>query len=279
MRKEILIGAIAGTLSYSGMSFLNADSSVGLNTVVYSEQEPVAALEIMYPGIKEDIVKKISVGKGLSLFVLKTGQNIFYDHESGTVIHSLSRKGMASYSIENGVVYNSLEKARIPFHKDIIENELKEPIIYQSPNEMAVLRVFIEPFCGYCHKLHKEIDTYLANGFSIHYYPLPIYGEGSENIFNSIWSIEDKALRKAELDRVLKQIALRVPDAEYTLDALKLPIPQENGILTAKTNKMAGNKMAINATPALVLDDGMVLSGYIPALELKKLFINNQINN
>ncbi|MFT5670969.1 MAG: thiol:disulfide interchange protein DsbC, partial [Glaciecola sp.] len=103
--------------------------------------------------------------------------------------------------------------------------------------------------CGYCRKLHEEVPALNAKGIEVRYlaYPRAGIGSPSYNKIVSAWCAVDQqnALTK------LKQLE---------------PIP---------TNICAGNpvaaqfalggKMGVRGTPALVLDSGRLLPGYMPA--------------
>lgn len=275
-------GFVASSLFGTGSSekaiaFNNQEGQTEKTTLEENKVlEPIEKVDQIFPGIKNEIVKTISISDNMTLFIMNQGQNLFYEHQSNTVIHSLSRKGMSLYNIGENGVQDYLDIIRKPFHADIIKNELFDPIVYKSPVEVEKIKVFVDPLCGFCHQMHSEIQSYLDNGFTVEYYPLIIFRERSENIFFSIWSIDDPELRKSEFDRVFKEISKRKPNAQYTIEELGLPQITEKGLIAVKNNKSAGNKMGIHSTPAIALKNGLVLPGYFQASELKNLL--NKIN-
>jgi len=46
-------------------------------------------------------------------------------------------------------------------------------IVYKAPKEEYQITVFTDSTCGYCRKLHKEIDGFLAEGISVRYMAFP----------------------------------------------------------------------------------------------------------
>ena len=92
-----------------------------------------------------------------------------------------------------------------------------------------ILWVFFDSTCGYCQKLHAELDAYAAAGFEVRYLGYPRAG------------IESGAAR--------------------SLAGYGLPIEAVRGHL------QAGRRLGIRGTPMLVLEDRIV-RGYVPAERL-----------
>lgn len=242
---------------------------------IISVQEVISNLNNLYPKIEEDIYNVISLDNNTKLVLLSSGGKMITNKDGTIAIHDMARTGMSAYSLFESKQIDLVNHVRIPLNKEIVETELLDPIVYKSNNEKMVLNVFIEPFCGYCQSMHANIQNYLDSGFTINYYPLPLYGERSERIFQSIWSIENKEERKAELDRVLKEISLRKQGATYSLSELSLMEPTESAVISMSLNSRAGRKMGLTSTPALVSDQGQVVPGAVPPAELKKIFTLN----
>lgn len=266
MNKSIIASAcflsgVAITSMYHDVNTVSFDENVVFNNVVN-----------MYPDAKDDVYKIVLLADNMVLILLSSGDKLITNVDGTVVVHSMSRLGMSAYTLTNDKITDIVNEVRSKINKEIVNNDLIDPIVYKSVNEKMELNVFIEPFCGYCQVLHNNIQNYLDAGFTIKYYPLPIYGERSEKIFQSIWSIEDKETRKNEIDRVLKEISLRKEGATYTIEELSLDKSTEEGMISTTLNTESGRRMGINSTPALVTNEGKMISGAVPPEKLKQIF-------
>lgn len=144
----------------------------------------------------------------------------------------------------------TLSAARIEGLKDFTD----DMITFKAENERYAITVFTDITCGYCRKLHNEIANYNQRGITVNYLAYPRDGLSSDsyNDMVSIWCAEDQQ------------------QAMTDAKALKRVSPK-----TCKTNideqYLFGQKVGINATPALVLEDGTLIPGYQPASQLEKV--------
>lgn len=126
-------------------------------------------------------------------------------------------------------------------------------IIFGNKNMKHTVTVFTDIDCGYCRKLHNEIKKYNASGIRIRYlaYPRAGIGSGSFKKAEAVWCSKDKAkaLTDAKNGVNVKSEKCKNPVAKhYTL----------------------GQMIGLRGTPALVLEDGTVVPGYIPAARLSE---------
>ena len=112
--------------------------------------------------------------------------------------------------------------------------------------------VFTDPDCGYCRRLHEQIDEYVEAGIQVNYLGFPRAGEGSEtyNKLVSVWCAEDQ---HAAMDTA--KSGGRVPSRTC-----------ENPVLD---HYMLGQSIGINGTPAILTFDGLFIPGYVPPDQLK----------
>lgn len=117
----------------------------------------------------------------------------------------------------------------------------------------AVVTVFTDVDCGYCRKLHNEMGAYHDLGIEIHYIAYPRAGIGSDTYKNmvSAWCADD---RQSALTR-LKNGA-QIP--ERSCDS---PVAEQF---------RWGERVGVRGTPQLILPDGSVIPGYVPAEDLAK---------
>jgi thiol:disulfide interchange protein DsbC len=134
-------------------------------------------------------------------------------------------------------------------------NDLGEEnmIVFPAKNSRHTITVFTDIDCGYCRKLHGEIAQYNDNGITVRYLAFPRAGVGSAsyNKAVSVWCEKDKqtALTRSKAGETL-------PKAEC-----ENPVKQEYEL---------GQMIGVNGTPAIILEDGTMLPGYIPPAKLAK---------
>jgi len=119
--------------------------------------------------------------------------------------------------------------------------------------EKAHITVFTDIDCGYCRKLHQEVPRMNELGITVSYLAFPRAGVGSSSYDKlvSVWCAEDKqeAMTQAKAGRSVESKKCENPVAsEYNL----------------------GNALGVTGTPALVLNDGTLVPGYVPAEQLAK---------
>jgi len=67
-------------------------------------------------------------------------------------------------------------------------------IIFKPKIHTYTATIFTDIDCGYCRKLHSELDSYLAEGIQIQYVFYPRAGKGSDsyNKAVSVWCAKDR---------------------------------------------------------------------------------------
>lgn len=124
-------------------------------------------------------------------------------------------------------------------------------IEFKAEDEKYVVNVFTDATCGYCRKLHNEMDQLNDLGITVRYLAWPRAGLNSQVYRDtvSIWCSEDphQALTDAKAG---KQIA----DASC-----------ENNV--AEHFKF-GQQIGVSGTPNIIMPDGSVVPGYQPAQAL-----------
>lgn len=126
-------------------------------------------------------------------------------------------------------------------------------VIFGKKSLKHTVTVFTDIDCTYCRKLHNEINKYNELGIRIRYmaYPRAGIGSGSFKKAEAVWCSKDKA--KAMTD---SKNGVNIKN-----EACKNPVGQHYAL---------GQMIGIRGTPALVLEDGTVVPGYIPAARLSE---------
>ncbi|MBA4285815.1 MAG: disulfide bond formation protein DsbC [Xanthomonadaceae bacterium] len=132
----------------------------------------------------------------------------------------------------------------------------KKLIEFAPPPPMVAkytVTVFTDIDCGYCRKLHSEIAQFNAKGIAIRYAFYPRSGPDTESWYSAeaVWCAADqrKALTEAKAGA---QIKLKGKACDN-------PVAEEFQL---------AQDMGIRGTPMMVLPNGDIYPGYVPASQL-----------
>ncbi len=135
----------------------------------------------------------------------------------------------------------------------------QDMVIFAGKDPKHTVTVFTDISCGYCRKLHSEIQDYLDAGIRIRYLAFPRAGVASEagKTAESVWCATDRnqAMTAAKSGEEIEQKSCDNPIVEQVA---------------------LGQQFGIKGTPALVLENGRTLPGYVPAERLQQLLSQNQ---
>lgn len=138
------------------------------------------------------------------------------------------------------------------------DQKRKQWMAQYSPDDMIVfpavgaargfIQVFTDVDCGYCRKLHAEMAQINELGIEVRYLAYPRSGVDSETYDKMVtaWCSKDR------------QVAITQLKAGDSLasKACENPVAEQFEL---------GQQLGINGTPAIVLADGRLLPGYLPA--------------
>ncbi|WP_298610843.1 DsbC family protein [uncultured Thiothrix sp.] len=182
-----------------------------------------------------------------------------YEAKFGTELIYVSADGRYFFSgdlIDGSSRTNLSEQSRTVERKDMLSKvEDKDAVIFKAKGEQKhLLTVFTDVDCGYCIKLHKEVNQLNEAGVSVRYLAYPRAGIGSESYKKivNVWCADNK------------QDALTKSKAGETIASKECENP------VAKEFEL-GQKLGVNGTPALFTEDGTMIPGYRPADQLVKI--------
>lgn len=179
-------------------------------------------------------IYKISVGPSSNIYSNADGTNF--------MVGDLFR-------VEPNKITNVTEEARNGDRaKAVASVKDKDMVIFPAKGEKkARMYVFTDVDCYYCQKLHHNMDKMNAMGIEVAYlgYPRAGIGSGSYKKVASAWCAEDK------LDALTK-LKNRVEIPENVC---------EGNPIDAQYN--LGRKIGLSGTPALVLEDGELIAGFL----------------
>lgn len=157
------------------------------------------------------------------------------------------------YQLTETALVNVTESGRDGRRKALLAAVDTDSMIAFSPEGpiKATLNVFTDVDCGYCRKLHLEVPELNAMGIAVRYlaYPRAGIGSGSYDKVVSAWCAQDQqtAITRLKMGQALTPATCANPVADhYEL----------------------GKQMGVTGTPAIVLENGRLLPGYMPAADL-----------
>ena len=184
--------------------------------------------------------------------VTRSAVNEWFTVQKGSIVAYISADGR--YLLQGDMIdldrqLNLSEIVRTDARRLLMSTVGDDRVITFSPaNVKHSVTVFTDVDCTYCRKLHSEIDDYLANGIEIRYVLYPRNGPASPswNTSEDVWCANDrnKALTAAKLSRGFET---------HKCDAT-----------TISSNYTLGLNVGLTGTPAMVFEDGTLLSGYLP---------------
>jgi thiol:disulfide interchange protein DsbC len=175
-----------------------------------------------------------------------------YEVMIGTQIYYVSKDGKYLF---NGKVYDidkrqdlttpKTEKVKAAAIEAVGEDNM---IIFAPDKYEHTITVFTDIDCGYCRKLHQEIDQYKELGIRVRYLMFPRAGVGSASYKKavSVWCADDP------------QTALTKAKAGETIEEKECDNP-------VSSHMQLGQAVGVNGTPALFLEGGEMMPGYVPA--------------
>ena len=214
-------------------------------SIAHANEDAVRkALNKSMPTIKIDYVKS-SEAKGL--YEVGVGANILYVSEDGKYL-------LQGHLIDIEARKDLTEVKLADTRKLAIEKLGEEQMIIFKPEKSKyTVSVFTDIDCGYCRKLHSEMDQYMAEGISIQYLFYPRAGKGSDsyNKAVSVWCADD---RNAALTAAKKGETPEVKTCDNPVDE----------------HMQLGVEFEARGTPMIVTEKGNIFPGYVPAKQLAK---------
>ena len=148
---------------------------------------------------------------------------------------------------------NRTEERRALRRKHLLDEvDSGDMVIFSPKGEVKTsVVVFTDVDCGYCRKLHQEMDEINALGIEVRYLAFPRAGPGSRSFEKTVsaWCADEPHKAITDLKR-----GNSVPDRTC-------PNP-----VTAQYE--LGVDLGVTGTPALVTEAGKLLPGYMPAAQL-----------
>lgn len=239
LRSVVSIALVAiSTLSGDAIS----DTGVGEDR---ADDAIVAKLKVLRPDLAIEGTTAVPI-PGLIAIEL-TGGNVLYASKDGRYL-------IAGELYEVGdTLVNLAEKSRDEKRKQLVAGvSLDDMVVFPAQGDRkAVISVFTDVDCGYCRKLHLEVPQLNQMGVEVRYLAFPRTGVGSPGYDKLVttWCSADRrdAITRMKLGEELS------------------PKTCDNAV--AQEYEL-GQLTGVTGTPAIVLEDGRLLPGYVTADQL-----------
>ncbi|WP_346796435.1 thioredoxin fold domain-containing protein [Halomonas sp. Bachu 37] len=182
---------------------------------------------------------------------LETGES-FYSNADGShfLVGDLFENG------EDGLV-NLTEQARNQERAEALAAiDEDQRVIFRGVQEpKATVTVFTDTSCPYCVQFHEQVPALNEMGIAVHYLAFPRSGMQGEvaRVMQQVWCADNRsaAMTQAKQGETLKGTS----DCDN-------PVASQYDL---------GMAVGVQGTPAIVLPDGRLVPGYVPAERLARM--------
>lgn len=210
----------------------------------------IFAAEVSLEKARENITKQfdglnpenISKSPVSGMYQILMPPRIFYASADGRYIFNGDLIDMVDQVNVSQGVRNSSVASSV---KDVGEDSM---IVFGNSSLKHTVTVFTDIDCGYCRKLHDEIKKYNEAGIRVRYMAFPRAGIGSSAFkkAEAVWCSKDKAQAMTNSKNGLSVQA----------EKCKNPVAKHYAL---------GESIGIRGTPAIILENGRIIPGYVPA--------------
>jgi thiol:disulfide interchange protein DsbC len=187
----------------------------------------------------------------------------WYTIRKGAIIAYVSADGR--YLLQGDLIdldnqSNLSEVARNDARRDMMAAVPDSDVIVFSPEKIRhTVNIFTDVDCTYCRRLHSQIDEYLAQGIEVRYLLYPRNGPASAS-----WATAERVWCSDKRNEAL------------TLAKLGKDFDSRNcGSPMIGKHYAMGQDVGLRGTPAIVLQDGTLVSGYLSPGQLAEVLASS----
>ena len=254
MMSALLVGIAAGCSNNaadatSNTSVVNAAQTKANPTKTSAGSDATVVKDLQAnlkaSGIEETIISAVPTDMDGIYWVTAEGLPSFFTDKAGKHIiqgQIIAVGDVAPVDISAALVASTAQEALKAVDK-------KDMVIYPAKGATkAVIYAFTDADCGYCRKLHSEMDDINARGIEVRYLAWPRSQESVPKM-EAIWCSQD---RNAAMDQAKAGANVQAPSCASPV--------QEHMAL--------GSRLGVRGTPAVFTEAGQQVGGYLPAAEL-----------
>jgi thiol:disulfide interchange protein DsbC len=210
-----------------------------------AQPDPRAVIAKKFPGMKAEDVRPSPVP---GVYEAPLGADTAYVSADGRYI-------FAGDLFEIDTRTNLTEANRAAGRTKLLAKiDERETIVFGSAAAKHTITVFTDVDCGYCRKLHSEIDQLNKLGVRVRYLAYPRSGPGTEDWrkMEQVWCAAD---RKTAITLAKQDKEVRASNCAGT------PVAKQFQL---------GEDLGVRGTPAIFTANGDYIGGYLPPAELKQ---------
>jgi thiol:disulfide interchange protein DsbC len=207
-------------------------------------KDPRVEIAAKIPGAKPDELRESPIP---GIYEMTRGTEIAY-------VTADAKYAIAGDLYEMASSVNLTENARRSERVKLLASVPESQMVVFSPKDPKyTVSVFTDVDCGYCRKLHSQIADYNRMGIKVRYLFYPRSGPNTESWEKAeqVWCSND---RGQALTRAKQGEDIKAPK-----HCANSPIAREYAL---------GQDIGVRGTPAILLDNGEMLPGYLPPQEL-----------
>lgn len=190
-----------------------------------------------------DGVLEVKIADGPMIYAMEGGEYFFLQGDL--------------HEFRSGQVVNLTEEGRVDERLALVDEVSIDDMIVFSPEGETkdYINVFTDISCGYCQKLHREVEDLNDFGIEVRYLAYPRGGMDSEGArqLETAWCSDQ---RQAALTKLKSGVSVPQISCDSELIASHFAL---------------GNQLGVRGTPAILTSDGRLIPGYQPASNLAKL--------
>jgi thiol:disulfide interchange protein DsbC len=222
-----------------GLAATTAPFTLSAQTAL-PKADPRIELAAKIPGAKPDELRQSPIA---GIYELARGTDIAYVTADGKYVLAGDLYELAS---NDNITETRRRGERLRLLSRVPESDM---LVFGPRDSKYTITVFTDVDCSYCRKLHSEMADYNRLGIKVRYLFYPRSGPDTESWHKAeeVWcsANRNEAMTKAKRGEALKNVK-----------SCPTPIARDYQL---------GQDFAIRGTPAIVLADGEVLPGYVPA--------------
>lgn len=210
---------------------------------IAGDQAAIQQIMSKLPGLSAD---EISEGPVEGLYEVIMGSQVAYVTADGRY---LIRGEIIDVETSVNLTERRLNTARTKMLASLSDEDM---IIFEPENVEHTITVFTDIDCGYCRKLHREMEDLHSEGIRVQYLFFPRSGPDTPSWqkADAVWCADDRneALTNAKAGAPL-------PPASCA----DTPIASQYKL---------GKDVGLRGTPTIVTETGELIPGYLPAKQL-----------
>jgi thiol:disulfide interchange protein DsbC len=220
-----------------------ASSAIAAEPAAKAPADPRAEIAKKFPGAKADDIRPSPI-KGM--FEVRLGSDVAYVSSDGRYLISGDM-----FDVESRT--NLTELGRSDERRKLLAKlDEKDMIVFAPTATKHTITIFTDVECGYCRKLHSEIEQINKLGVRVRYMAYPRAGPGTADWakMESVWCSKD---RKTAITQAKQGSEVKGQSCGAT------PVAKQYEL---------GEQMGVRGTPAIYTAGGDYIGGYLPPQQL-----------